>query len=187
MSKISVIISTRNNFKKLLDVIASVEQQTYKNVEIIIVNDGSTQKKYYTHKFKHKIIHLAKSTFKMFGYNHPNYLNSVGINHATGKYITFCSDYNYLFPKKLEIQMGNLIDQNIKANAVSGYSKINSYNNNKKLIKAHDLNLCGVIIDKNLINDFKWTKCDSFFKLRDFFTFTDTPLYILYVKSILLY
>ena len=51
MQKISVIIPTYNRFKYLLKALESVRNQTYKNIEIIIVNDGSSQEEYYNHKF----------------------------------------------------------------------------------------------------------------------------------------
>ena len=45
--KVSVIIPTFNRFKYLLNTIKSIKKQTYKNIEIIVVNDRSTQKEYY--------------------------------------------------------------------------------------------------------------------------------------------
>ena len=51
MQKISVIIPSYNRFKYLLKALESVRNQTYKNIEIIIVNDGSSQEEYYNHKF----------------------------------------------------------------------------------------------------------------------------------------
>ena len=41
---VSVIIPTYNRFNSLLKAIYSVQQQTYKNIEIIVVNDRSTRK-----------------------------------------------------------------------------------------------------------------------------------------------
>ena len=52
MDKVSVIIPTYNRFKYLLNAIKSVKQQTYSNIEIIVVNDCSTQEDYYTFDFK---------------------------------------------------------------------------------------------------------------------------------------
>ena len=48
--KVSVIIPSYNRFHYLMNAIKSVENQTYKNIEIIVVNDGSTQKEYYEPK-----------------------------------------------------------------------------------------------------------------------------------------
>ena len=47
MDLITVIIPTYNRFKYLCNTIESVKKQTYKNIEIIIVNDCSTQEDIY--------------------------------------------------------------------------------------------------------------------------------------------
>jgi glycosyltransferase involved in cell wall biosynthesis len=56
MDLITVIIPTYNRFKYLLNTIESVKNQTYKNIEIIIVNDCSTQEEYYKTKFEGCIV-----------------------------------------------------------------------------------------------------------------------------------
>jgi glycosyltransferase involved in cell wall biosynthesis len=57
MDKVSVIIPTYNRFEYLLRTIKSVIEQTYSNLEIIIVNDCSTQKEYYEYDWNtHNII-----------------------------------------------------------------------------------------------------------------------------------
>ena len=40
--KVSVIISTYNRFRHLIQAIDSVRNQTHQNIEIIVVNDSST-------------------------------------------------------------------------------------------------------------------------------------------------
>ena len=52
MEKVSVIIPTFDRFDFLLDAIKSVKSQTYSNIEIIVINDGSTQKEYYEYDFE---------------------------------------------------------------------------------------------------------------------------------------
>ena len=51
---VSVIIPTYNRFKYLLNALASVRNQTYKNIEIIIVNDSSIDNS------EHTILQLKK-------------------------------------------------------------------------------------------------------------------------------
>ncbi len=46
MDKVSVIIPTFNRFNFLMNTINSIKTQTYKNIEIIVVNDCSTEKDY---------------------------------------------------------------------------------------------------------------------------------------------
>ena len=43
---VSVIIPTYNNYVGLLKSLESINSQTYKNIEILIVNDGSTDPEY---------------------------------------------------------------------------------------------------------------------------------------------
>ena len=71
MEKVSVIIPTFNRFKYLLNTIESVKKQTYNNLEIIVVNDRSTQKEYYNYDWDAIniiIIHLDQNTKDKFGY-----------------------------------------------------------------------------------------------------------------------
>ena len=68
MVKVSVIIPTYNRFKYLLNAIESVVNQTHKDIEVIVVNDCSTEEEYYSFDFNSKfgeklrIIHLDKNT-----------------------------------------------------------------------------------------------------------------------------
>ena len=53
---VTVIIPTYNRFDYLLKAIQSVKNQDYKNIEIIIVNDCSSQSEYYNYKFENCIV-----------------------------------------------------------------------------------------------------------------------------------
>ena len=48
---VSVVIPSYNRLEYLLKAIQSVLDQEYENIEIIVVNDGSTQEGYLEHKF----------------------------------------------------------------------------------------------------------------------------------------
>ena len=43
---VSVIISSYNRYDLLLNAIESVKKQTYKNIEIIVIDDGSSDDRY---------------------------------------------------------------------------------------------------------------------------------------------
>jgi glycosyltransferase involved in cell wall biosynthesis len=106
---VSVIIPTYNRYSYLLNAINSVKNQTYKNTEIIIVNDCSSQQEYYTNTFDGcRVLHLKENTRNIVGYPCVGFVRNQGINIAKGKYIAFLDDDDEFLPHKLELQIKNL-------------------------------------------------------------------------------
>lgn len=119
--KVSVIIPTYNRFKYLLNAIQSVKNQTYKNIEIIVVNDCSTEKEYYSYHWNGvKIIHLKENSRKKFGYPCAGYVRNQGIKVASGKYVAFLDDDDCWLPNKLSLQIYALKDGNFKMCSTDG-------------------------------------------------------------------
>ena len=115
MDKVSVIVPTYNRFHYLLNTIKSIKEQTYKNIEIIIVNDCSTQKEYYEYDWKDvKIIHLDINSKQLLGYNSPGYVRNRGCQDANSKYVAFCDDDDIWFPNKIELQIKEISKTNWK-------------------------------------------------------------------------
>ena len=52
---VSVIIPSFNRFEYLLNAVESVYNQNYQNIEIIIINDCSTDKRYYSYSFPKRL------------------------------------------------------------------------------------------------------------------------------------
>ena len=67
MDLISVIIPTYNRFNYLLNALDSIKKQTYTNIEIIVVNDSSTQNEYYILK---KLFFVVYDILTFFRYNY---------------------------------------------------------------------------------------------------------------------
>jgi len=111
MDKVSIVIPTYNRFKYLLNAIESCLNQTYKNIEIIIVNDCSTQKEYYEYDFKKLsdkiiIINLDKNSKEIYGkVAGGGNSRNIGMDKASGKYIAFLDDDDYFLPSKIEKQL----------------------------------------------------------------------------------
>jgi len=134
--KVSVIIPTYDRFKYLLNTIKSVREQTHKNIEIIVVNDGSTQKDYYNNDWKDvQIIHLKENSKSKFGFACAAYVRNQGIKTAKGKYIAFCDDDDVWFPQKIEKQLKAMKKTGCKMSSTDGLIGKGVYDPTKKYKK----------------------------------------------------
>jgi glycosyltransferase involved in cell wall biosynthesis len=137
MDLISVIIPTYNRFSFLLNTIKSVLNQTYKNIEIIVVNDASTQQEYYTYNWNQefpgvKIINLEKNSKQKIGYACAAHVRNQGISISKGKYIAFCDDDDIWFPNKLELQIKAMNELSCKMSSTDGLIGNGCFDINKK-------------------------------------------------------
>jgi len=138
MEKVSVIIPTYNRFNNLLNAIDSVTNQTYKNIEIIVVNDCSTQKEYYTFDFKTLgeniyIIHLPKNSRQIFGkVAGGGNARSIGMMIASGEYIAFLDDDDYWLPTKTEKQIKAMKETGCEMSTTESFSGKGKYNKDLK-------------------------------------------------------
>jgi glycosyltransferase involved in cell wall biosynthesis len=139
MEKITIVIPTYNRFKYLLNTIKSVKDQTYTNIEIIVVNDCSTDTEYYQYNWEENnihIIHLPENSKTKFGFACPGgYQRNFGIEKATGDYIAFCDDDDIWFPQKLELQIKAMTENNCKMSCTDGLFGKGIYDNKKNYRK----------------------------------------------------
>ncbi|MGA2666611.1 MAG: glycosyltransferase [Patescibacteria group bacterium] len=103
---VSIVLPTYNGEKYLRQSIQSCLNQTYKNIELIIVNDGSKDNTIgIVNSFKDNRIRLVhhKNTLGI-----PKSLNS-GFRHTKGKYFTWTSDDNFYERKAIKDMLEYLI------------------------------------------------------------------------------
>lgn len=113
MAIVSIIIPTFNRFTALNLAIQSVLQQTYQNIEIIVINDCSTEKEYYEghlEKYpKTTVLHLPINLRKKYNVTAAQgKTRQEGINIAKGDWICFLDDDDYWYPNKLQTQLNEL-------------------------------------------------------------------------------
>jgi len=131
--KISVIIPSYNRFEYLLNALQSVYDQTYSNYEIVVLNDGSVQKEYKTFNFPDNvnIVHIdRKDTPDWGGSRQP--LRNIGSKHATGDYLAFLDDDDSWMPKKLEIQIEQMINKNFLFSSTESFIGVGPYDKNQE-------------------------------------------------------
>lgn len=104
--KVSVIIANYNNATFLEDCINSVIKQSYKNLEIIVVDDNSTDNSLKVLKKYKKKITLIKNKKKTFigSYNQMNSYYK-GFLKSNGKYIFFLDSDDFFKKNKIKIHM----------------------------------------------------------------------------------
>ena len=103
---ISVIIPTYNRANLIRRSINSILKQTYQNLEVIVVDDGSTDNTSLEIKrIQDNRIKYIKLIENKGGSNARN----IGIKNARGKYISFQDSDDLYYPNKLEKQIQNII------------------------------------------------------------------------------
>jgi glycosyltransferase involved in cell wall biosynthesis len=162
MEKISVVIASYNRFKYLLNTIESIKNQTYQNIEIIVVNDKSTQQEYYEYDWKDvKIIHLEKNSREIFGFACAGFVRNQGIAIAEGKYVAFCDDDDIWFPLKLERQLEEMKKTNSKMSCTNALKGNGIYNKNNKNVLFFVDKFSTNIWDQNFIKNSNSVICSS--------------------------
>lgn len=105
---VSVIIPTYSRNDQLIRAIESVQNQTYKNIEILVIDDNPADSEWRikTEKLMKKYendsrVRYMKNPYNMGGAGARN----EGIRAATGEYLAFLDDDDYYYPQKVEKQL----------------------------------------------------------------------------------
>ncbi len=104
MPKISVIVPAYNAERTILKTIESVQQQTFSDFELIVINDGSTD------QTLELLSQVEDPRLKVFSYSNgglPTARNR-GISRSTGSFIAFLDADDLWTPDKLELQLAVL-------------------------------------------------------------------------------
>jgi len=106
--KVSVVIPVFNRVSTLKDAIESVFLQTYKDIEIIVVDDGSNMDiKDYLTPYLNRIKYIKNR--KNCGVSSAR---NLGIKNATGEYIAFLDSDDLWLNFKIEYQLNAMIREN---------------------------------------------------------------------------
>jgi len=135
-SLVSVIIPSYNRYESLLNAIRSVQKQTHQPLEIIVVNDGSTDFRYYRHPPNGvKMINLHPSSRQRVGHPAPGLVRNAALTVARGQYIAFLDDDDIWFPWKLQKQLTAMIETGCQMSCTDGLIGHGPYNQQKQYAK----------------------------------------------------
>ncbi len=130
---VTVVIHSFNRFDYLSNAINSVLNQTMDDFEIILINDESTDERYYKNSFGHKVkqINIRRNKYPRWtGSRQP--LINIGIENANGKYIALLDDDDYWMESKLEKQISEMEKGYYKFSSTEGFFGFGEFNENQK-------------------------------------------------------
>lgn len=130
---VSVIIHSYNRFDFLINAINSVKKQSLNDLEIILLNDESTDNRYYQNLLGSSIqqIDIKRNQNLRWTGSRQSLIN-VGVDIAKGKYIALLDDDDIWLEKKLEIQLNEMEKNYFKFSSTEGYFGIGPYNYDQK-------------------------------------------------------
>ncbi|MBT4791710.1 MAG: glycosyltransferase family 2 protein [Halobacteriovoraceae bacterium] len=179
---VSIIIPNFNSQKYLRETILSVIGQTYKNWELIIVDDHSTDNsiKMIEEFTKSDPRVTMLKTIKNSG--GPATPRNIGLEHASGDYIAFLDSDDTWFQDKLSVQIEYMLRENSKFSATMRNTfhyqdeqknqvepnlklKVFSY---KRLLNKNLVNTSSVILHRDLTQNLKFDTANKFIAIEDY-------------------
>lgn len=159
--KVSVIIPFYNMQEYILDCLNSVENQKYRDIEVICVNDGSTDE---SQKILEEFILSSTLEIKLINQDNlgaPNARNTA-FKYCKGAYIQFLDADDVLLPMKIENQIKLVKLNNFPDLIVGSYKSIDLESNfisKTTYIPSVNYNLWENLMNTNLGNT-----CSNLFK-----------------------
>ena len=150
MPLVSVIIAAYNAENTIAQTIFSVLDQTFKDLEIIVIDDGSKD------RTSDRVREIEDSRVKLFPYENGGVASARnrGITHAKGEYIAFIDHDDLWTPDKIEAQLSAL--QKSPDAGVAYSWTINMYSEEKpiRFTKLSPVNFEGDVYAQLLLYNF---------------------------------
>ncbi len=166
MVKVSIIVPVYNTEKYLKKCVESLLSQTEKDIEIILINDGSTDKSEKIIKSfeDDRIVYISKKNSGIGS------TRNLGITKAKGKYIMFIDSDDYIAPNCVEKMYNKAINDNCDivisdyyedCNGIIKEIRFKSFNNtslndNPSILNNINLGPCNKIYKKSILKDVKF-------------------------------
>lgn len=157
--KISVIIPAFNVEKYIENCLESIITQKHKDLEIIVVNDGSTD------NTPQIIKKFSKEDSRIVVIDKPNgglsSARNAGLDVATGDYIGFVDGDDYIHEEMYQ-KLYHLCEENECDIAVCGYvrkySNREAFSNSKKVLQYSSQEALAELISSIGLHDYAWDK-----------------------------
>lgn len=165
--KVSIIITNYNNERYIANCIESAIKQTYKNLEVLVVDDCSTDNSI------NVINHIARKDSRIrviLNSKNLGYLRSfnIALNELRGDLVAFIDGDDWISPNKLERQVKEFEADSLLGCCGTGFARtdetghtyeVTSYPSNNKsiresLLQSHEVCFCGssVMVRRDVID-----------------------------------
>ncbi len=154
---VSVIVPTYNRPDFLTKALESIAAQTYKNCEVIVVNDAGRDVSAIVNSFQGRlaITYLAHTENKGLAAS-----RNTGINAAIGKYIAYLDDDDIYYPDHIETLVGFLENNDYKVAYTDAYRAYQEKENGEYVTRKRDVSYSyDFEYDYILVNNFVPVLC----------------------------
>lgn len=131
---VTVVMATRNRPKLLKVAMASVMNQTYRNWELVLVNDGGEDVRYLVEGAadpRIRYFHLPENLGAAHAYNYS-------ISESVGEYITYLADDDLYYPNHIQVLVEALEDNPGKGGAYSRQYEVQCTLENGEYTAIHE-------------------------------------------------
>ena len=193
---ISIIVPIYNVKNYIEKCVNSLISQTYKNIEILLIDDGSTDDSpILCDKLKEKDSRIYVYHKKNGGLSDAR---NYGIERAKGKYLSFIDGDDYIDEDMIEFLYSELKENNCDISICGKYlnyengTQIDVNNSKEKIImdkkqaliyinsfKGFDMSACDKLYKKDLFNDISFPygkKCEDFYTMYKLFDKCDNKI-----------
>lgn len=148
---VSVIIPTYKRADRLPVALQSVLSQTYKNIEVIVVNDNDPDTEW-DKSTEELLVQCARQDNRLTfihtkGSTGGGAARNYGCHNAKGEYLAFLDDDDEFMPDKIETQLSFMLANHLDM----CWQDISWYNENGKLIEHRRLNHCNDFSKQGLL------------------------------------
>lgn len=158
--KISIIIAAYNVENYIEKCLQSIVSQTYKDLEIIVVNDGSTD------RTLELINTISSKDERIISINKPNgglsSARNAGLNRASGDYIGFIDGDDYIHPEMYEILLEDILKHHCEISmcavlkVYSNYTENDCFIDQPKVLNKKEA--IQALIEERYIKHYAWNK-----------------------------
>lgn len=134
-NKVSVVVPCYNSSKTIIRCLDSILNQTYENIEILLIDDGSTDDTYKL--VEKKYLNNAKLKYFKNSNHGVSYSRNYGIEKSTGDYVVFVDSDDYVERDMIDVLVNNIGSGDLVISnkyCVKNNTVVSSYFDNQKIV-----------------------------------------------------